>query len=289
VTPRTRLFVLAPLALSASVTLWPAEVSAQRRVYRRAPIRTSVFISAGYGYGYGYSYPFYGYPFYGYPYFYDPFWSGWYGPQYRPYPRYGYYEPAAELRTQVTPREAEVYVDGYLTGTVDNFDGIFQRLRVPLGEHEITIYHPGYRTIHQKMLFRPFESYSLRETMQPLAAGDPPEARPVPVERAPESQGPTPRGRAPRPAPGDRTADRNPDRNDRFGAVAVRVQPADAEVFIDGERWETPSGENRLLVELSEGQHRIEIRKAGFKTYNSTVTIRSGETVTLNVSLPSGG
>ena len=47
---------------------------------------------------------------------------------------YGYYA-RADLRTQVTPREAEVYVDGYLTGTVDDFDGMFQRLRVPLGEH----------------------------------------------------------------------------------------------------------------------------------------------------------
>jgi PEGA domain-containing protein len=276
VTPRKRLFVLAPICLSAIVALWPAEVSAQRRVYRRAPVRTSVFIRAGYGYGY---------PFYGYPYHYDPFWMGWYGYQYRPYPRYGYYEPAAELRTQVTPRQAEVYVDGYLTGTVDDFDGIFQRLRVPLGEHEITIYYEGYRSIHQKMLFRPFESYTLREAMQPLAAGDAPEPRPVPSERAP-SQGPPPRGRAPMPAPGDRDADRSAD---RFGAVAVRVQPADADVFIDGERWETPAGENRLLVELSEGTHRVEIRKAGYKTYTSSITIRSGETVTLNVSLPSGG
>jgi hypothetical protein len=268
VTRRTRLFVFAPVCLATLVALWPAEAFAQRRV-RRLPVRTSVFIGAGYGY-----------PFYAHPFFYDPFWSGWHGYQYRPYPRYGYYEPSAELRTQVTPRDAEVYVDGYLTGTVDNFDGIFQRLRVPLGEHEITIYQEGYRPIHQKMLFRPFESYTIRETMQPLAAGDAPEPRPVPSERAP-SQGPPPRGRAPVPAPGARGAE-------RFGAVVVRVQPVDAEVFIDGERWETPAGENRLVVELSEGTHRVEIRKPGFKTYTSSVTIRSGETVTLNVSLPSG-
>jgi hypothetical protein len=269
VTRRTRLFVLAPICLATLVALWPAEAFAQRRVVRRVPVRTSIFIGAGYGY-----------PFYAHPYFYDPFWSGWYGYQYRPYPRYAYYEPSAELRTQVAPRDAEVYVDGYLTGTVDNFDGIFQRLRVPLGEHEITIYQEGYRPIHQKMLFRPFESYTIRETMQPLAPGDAPEPRPVPSERAP-SQGPPPRGRAPVPAPGARSAE-------RFGAVVVRVQPVDAEVFIDGERWETPAGENRLVVELSEGTHRVEIRKPGFKTYTSSVTIRSGETVSLNVSLPSG-
>ena len=95
--------------------------------------------------------------------------------------------------------------------------------------------------------------------MQPIAPGDPVEPRPVPAERTP-SQGPPPRGRAPMPAPGARNAD-------RFGSVAVRVQPADAEVFIDGERWDTPAGEDRLLVELSEGTHRVEIRKAGHKPY----------------------
>jgi len=291
VTPRKRLFVLVPVCLTAIVTLWPAEALAQRRVYRRAPVRTSVFISAGYGYGFGYAYPFFGHPYY-----YDPFWMGWYGRQYGPYPPYGYgyYAPGADLRVQVTPRQAEVYVDGYLTGNVDDFDGIFQRLRVPLGEHEITIYKEGFRPIHQKMLFRPFESYSLRETMQPLAPGEASEPRPTPSERAapygraPESQGPPARRRLP--APGDRDADRDVNRNaDRFGAVAVRVQPADADVFIDGERWETPAGENRLLVELSEGPHRVEIRKDGFKPYTSTITIRTGETVTLNVSLPTGG
>jgi hypothetical protein len=275
VTLRKRLCVLAPICIAASLTLWPAEASAQRRVLRRGPVRTSVFVRANYGY-----------PIYGYPYYYSPFWLGWYGPQYGPYPyppypRYGYYEPAAELRIQVNLRHAEVYVDGYLTGMVDDFDGIFQRLRVPLGEHEITIYHEGHRPIHHRMLFRPYESYSIKEMMQPIAPGDPVEPRPTPAARTP-SQGPAPRGRAPMPAPGNRDAD-------RFGSVTIRVQPADAEVFIDGERWDTPAGENRLLVELSEGTHRVEIRKPGYKTYTSTITIRSGETVTLNVSLPSGG
>ena len=69
-----------------------------------------------------------------------------------------------------------------------------------------------------------------------------------------------------------------------LGTVAVRVQPADAEVMIDGEHWEAPSRE-RLQVQLSDGSHRVEIRKSGYRTYTSTVHVRSGETVTLNVSL----
>jgi hypothetical protein len=62
------------------------------------------------------------------------------------------------------------------------------------------------------------------------------------------------------------------------------VQPEDAEVLIDGERWESPAGE-RVVVQLLEGEHRVEILKTGFRTYTSTVRVRSGETVSLNVSL----
>lgn len=277
-----RVFFLTPAIITAVVALWPPEAAAQRRVVRRAPTRVVVSVGARYGY-----------PIYASPYFYDPFWWGFHDYQfqrYPPYPPYGYgrYDVSAELRIQVTPKQAEVYVDGYLTGTVDDFDGVFQRLRMPLGEHEITIYAQGYRSITERMLFRPFESYTIKDTMQPLATGDAGEPRPAPSESI-RSQGPPPRGEAPAGRPGARYPDRDIDRGgDRFGAIAVRVQPADAEVLIDGERWETPGGE-RVLVQLSEGTHRVEVRKSGYRTYTSTVRVRSGETVTLNVSLSTGG
>lgn len=270
---RKRLLVLVLLSIAAVMALWPAEAAAQRRRGTR-----TVVVSARYAY-----------PFYVSPFYYDPFWLGWSGYQYPPYgPNGPYgpyrrfaYEPVADLRIQVTPRDAEVYVDGYLVGTVDQFDGVFQRLRAPLGEHEIAIYMNGYHTVREKMLLRPYETYHIKQAMQPLAAGESPEPRPEPIER-PAAEPPQVRGRPRMPAPADR-----PERNaERFGSVSVRVQPADAEVLIDDERWEAPAGENRLLVELSEGTHRVEIRKQGFKTYSSTIRVRSGETVSVNVSLP---
>jgi hypothetical protein len=253
--------------------LWPAEAVAQRRGGYRGPAR-SVFVGARFGY-----------PVYPYPYYYNPFWWDSYAFQYGPYPPYyGYrYDPSADLRTQVTPKNAEVYIDGYLVGTVDNFDGMLQRLRVPLGEHEITIYEEGYEPFREKMLFRPYESYHIKQSLRPLAAGATPEPRPAPAQGAPPS-GPPARGGMQGPPPRDRNVpnDRN---NDRFGTISVRVQPGDAEVLIDGEKWDAPSGEPRLLVQVSEGTHRIEIRKDGYKTYTSTVRVRPGETVPVNVSL----
>jgi hypothetical protein len=67
--------------------------------------------------------------------------------------------------------------------------------------------------------------------------------------------------------------------------LSVRVQPLDAEVSIDGEAWRGPGGTDRLVIEMAEGSHTVEIRKAGFRTYVTQVEIRRGETAQLNVSL----
>ena len=280
--PRTRLVTLALVftTVTTAGALWPADASAQRRVVRRGSVRPVVVVSPRY------SYPHFGFG-YGYGRYYDPFFWDY---QYRPYPPYGRYgyEAASDLRIQVTPRDAEVYLDGYLVGSVDDFDGVLQRLRVPYGEHDIEIYREGYRPVHQKMLFRPGETYRIKQGMEPVAPGEQAEPRPVPSER-PREQQPRPDPRGPgRARPEERAPDRGDRNADDFGSLAIRVQPADAVVTIDGERWDRPEGDARLLVELSEGTHRVEISKPGYKPYVSTVRVRRGETVTVNVSLPQG-
>jgi hypothetical protein len=69
--------------------------------------------------------------------------------------------------------------------------------------------------------------------------------------------------------------------------VAIRVQPADAEVLIDGERWNGASG-TALVVQLASGSHRIEIRKEGYRSYTAEIDVRSRETSPINVSLSKG-
>ena len=66
--------------------------------------------------------------------------------------RYHAYAPDASVRLDVKPKEAEVYVDGYYAGMVDDFDGTFQRLRVEPGEHEIELWLDGYRTVQPEGL-----------------------------------------------------------------------------------------------------------------------------------------
>jgi hypothetical protein len=70
-----------------------------------------------------------------------------------------------------------------------------------------------------------------------------------------------------------------------YGTLALRVQPADAEILIDGERWAGSQGDDRLEVQLSTGSHNLEVRKSGYRIYSTDVTIRGGDTATLNVAL----
>ena len=102
---------------------------------------------------------------------------------YGPYP-YGPFRYAheAELKLEIMPKEAEVYVDGYFAGVVDDFDGAFQRLRVVPGQHEIVVYYEGYRSVREKLDLGPNSSRKLERSLEKLAPGEPNEAKPEPVD-----------------------------------------------------------------------------------------------------------
>jgi hypothetical protein len=85
----------------------------------------------------------------------------------------------SSVRIQVSPKEAEIYVDGYYAGTVDDFDGTFQRLRLEPGGHEITFYFQGYRLLSRKVLLQPNATFRLRETLERLSPGEAQPAKPV--------------------------------------------------------------------------------------------------------------
>ena len=216
--------------------------------------------------------------------YYDPFWDfhGWgYPGLYPPGPYGRYATDDSSARIQVTPRETEVYVDGYRAGIVDDFDGFAQRLRVAPGEHVIELYLDGHKPATQTILFAPGETYRIRHAMQPLAAGEAAPARPTPRIPPGPPQGAPPYDALGRPmgrAPASITS----------GAIAIRVQPADAVIVVDGERWQSSSSE-RLEIQLSPGPHRIDVQKDGYQPFTTTVQVRPGETATVNVSLTRGG
>jgi hypothetical protein len=107
----------------------------------------------------GYDYPFYyyrpnpwyydrwGYGGFGLGYFYYSPWS-WYGPG----PGYygyggGWGRDDGGVRLKVKPRDAEVLVDGYYAGTVDDFDGNFQALKLDAGSYRIEVRKSGFESL----------------------------------------------------------------------------------------------------------------------------------------------
>ena len=168
-----RKLVVASASLAALCALSAATVEAQP--YRgRGRGRARVIVG-------GYYDPFYS------PFFYTPF--GWGPYAYAPYAYGGYApyrfrEPSGEARLLVTPKQAEVFVDGYRAGIVDDYDGAFQRLHVTPGGHEITVFLPGYRTLTERVYFGEGSTVKIRETMVRLAAGEKSEPPPAPAPRS---------------------------------------------------------------------------------------------------------
>ncbi|MES1256446.1 MAG: PEGA domain-containing protein, partial [Acidobacteriota bacterium] len=106
-----------------------------------------------------------------------------------PYPYRYAVRADSSVRIEVTPREAEVYVDGYYAGIVDDFDGVFQRLRTEPGHHEVTLYLNGYRTVRQDVYLMPDKTFEIKLRMEPLAPGDTAGPRPTPQVNNQPGQG----------------------------------------------------------------------------------------------------
>jgi len=238
-------------------------------------------------------------------YFYDPFFGPypWWAPGAYPFGYYPVYYPVSVgIRLQVKPKNAEVYVDGYYAGVVDDFNGFFQRLRIPPGEHDLTLYLDGYRTIHQTVNLSSRSGYKARYVLLPLAAGEasdkPPAPPPVPapppgtyaLPRTPY-RGTPPPGAMTAPPPAGTVTPLPPvpmtpvsPSGATSGTIVVQVQPTGADVLIDGERWASSDAE-RLVVQVSAGRHHLEIRKSGYRSLSTDITVRGGATTPLNFSL----
>ena len=114
-------------------------------VYNRVRVGTGFRYQSGFRYGHPHGY---GYAFrFGYGYGYWPYYPIYsYGANVTTYDRY---PDLGAVRLQVRPRHAHIFVDGYFVGTVDDFDGTFQRLRLDAGPHQIEIHADGYEPFYE--------------------------------------------------------------------------------------------------------------------------------------------
>jgi hypothetical protein len=206
---------------------------------------------------------------------YHPYFGFYYGPYYGPY--YPGAGPVAfvrfnegALRLKVKPVETEVYVNGYYAGIVDDFDGVFQRLYLPRGEHEITLRLAAYQSHIIPVRVRRGETLDIVHEMHRLPSGRLDMPPPVPRRVPPEWNEP--------PVSGEQPAS-------PYGILALRTDPSDAQVVVDGEGWAAIPGQSEFVVHLMAGWHRIEVRREGYQPFSTRVELMEGQTVRLDASL----
>ena len=244
----------------------------------------------GYGYRYGY-YPYY--PYYApYSAFYFGLGLGWanpYGSAYfgvGPYNGGGYYGGGAyygypyayspnggsgAIRVLVAPPKTRVYVDGYYAGIVNDFDGVFQRLYVAPGGHEIALKLDGYLTHRVKVYLAPGATLKLHHDMVVGVGPDTLEDLAGSAERYDPGAGQA-----------NPEATLAPPQNER-GQLRFAIKPPDASIYLDGRFWGTGRGEPEL--ELPPGRHHVEIVRPWFLTAERDVEIQPGRTERLELVL----
>jgi hypothetical protein len=251
-----------------------------------------------YGGYYGYYPGYYGY----YDWWYGPGWYSGYYPGYAYRYRYYDYDDNGALRLQIKPNAARVYVDGYYTGVVDDFDGLFQRLNLPPGRHELSFKLEGYKTHRVRLYVPPDQTLKLRYDLVPGEGEDTVDDsldkpglewaererqrsrdrrdrygyRERDRDAARESPRESPReGDAAESEPGDAPAG--------SAVLSLEVQPEQAAVYVDGAFRGT--GRDIAELNLPPGRHRVEVVAPGFKTFDREVEVKPGDTQTVTIEL----
>jgi hypothetical protein len=244
---------------------------------------------AGTGRGGGYypSHPVYpGYPGWGWGGYYPAYWGYWwpYGYAYSTWGAgywsapwgtgavYSYAQPdRGSIRVLVDPSDTRVYVDGYYAGVADDFDGLFQRLHLAPGRHEISLKLAGYKTHRVRVYVGSDATLKIDHEME-------------------EGTGETYRDLAPEVArreardtslyepvsPGGAS---DPDR----GELRLLIAPIDASVYVDGEFRGT--GREASTLTLSSGRHRVEVVRPGYRTAEQEVEVDADGSAELSIEL----
>ena len=265
--------------------------------------------------------PYYHRSYYYRPYFYGPYFGGFYNPYYYGYGYggyglgYGYGYPGSyyygyfgEIRTEVKPNEANVFVDGDFAGEADDFDGWWQRLEVEPGRHRLTFRAPGFAPYVVDVSVAPGRDVHIKYQMVPgqdqiaeLEMRLPPEEsegrdryKPRDPYRRSDPRKYDDRDRQyDRDEPNDRDEQYERYRTDRDRynegqrqnesnrqSLVLLVEPSDATVYIDGNYYGTANdnGGGEIQVLLPEGVHRVEVVRPGYASASQDVNIsRTGE------------
>jgi hypothetical protein len=227
----------------------------------------------------------------------------------------------AVVKTDVSPEEALVFLDGKYIGTADDFDGTPDYLYLGPGKYHLEFRLPGYRMfatdldvssgqrvrLDQKLKLEPGKS--ALDQFPPESKGTPlgrvftkggpgaeeeaPPAPRHPPQRASRDDGWSDRGMAP--APRERIPEERVDVRDEpmprptgnRARMRFKVSPEDAAVYVD-DKYLGAGGDlaaNPRGVVTDPGTHTITVARPGYKTKTIDITVRIGAPVNVVVEL----
>ncbi|MGZ5380581.1 MAG: PEGA domain-containing protein, partial [Thermoanaerobaculia bacterium] len=225
----------------------------------------------------------------------------------------------AIVRTDVSPEEAQIFLDGKYIGTADDFDGRPDYLYLGPGKYHLEFHLPGYQMLatdldvsrgqrvrlDQKLKLEPGKS--ALDQFAPESKGTPlgrvftkggseaeEEAPPAPrrvPQRAPRDDGWSDRERMPEQRVPEERMDVRPERLPRPAGNRARmrfkVTPEDAAVYVDDKYL--GAGEdlaaNPRGVVTDPGTHSITVTRPGYKSKTVDITVRIGAPVDVVVEL----
>ena len=282
-----------------------------------------------YGHGhYGYGYPYYGYAGY-YPWYYYGYgpgygwgwWGDWYGWWWPWGPAtvgyagsYGdsYHNQGSgygALDVDVSPGNAQIYVDGSMVGTADDYDGFPSYLWLPQGTYDVVIFLDGYQTIARQISIYDGLVIDVNDHMQPGQAIHPEDLPAKTHERRDErlqheaeqqdaarrreewerqqQQYDAPSGDYHAPAHNNAPPTVGAADSGTVARLHVTVTPPDASVYLDGNFVGTAREIQGLSAGLivSPGSHRLEVVRPGYEQRELSFDGHAGQDVNLDVQL----
>ena len=233
-----------------------------------------VYVGVGFGGGWGY-----------YPY-YDPFWYG--GPYYSSFyygpPAYrvaAYHPSSGAVETDLRPKKALVSLDGTPMGQARDFSGPWDLMILRKGTHTLEFSAPGYMTLRVTLDVRNGGYYHIKDRLVEGDGMDPRSSPPAAAaEEAPaEGEFAVESDLQEEPAPAPPALQR--------GLLHLRVTPADAAVYLDGEFLAKGDELARLhgSIPVARGDALLEVLRPGYKQQTLAVTVDGDEPTRVRVDL----
>jgi hypothetical protein len=224
----------------------------------------------------------------------------------------------AIVKTDISPEESQVFLDGKFIGTADDFDGMPDVLYLGPGKYHVEFRLPNYETLVSDLDVTRGQRVRLDQKLK-LQPGKsaldqfPPESKGTPLGRVfakgPDGTGeaappPAPRhpmhrddgwGDRDTPPPGEHSSEERVDvraeplpRPARNRArMRFKVTPEDAAVYVD-DKYLGAGGDleaNPRGVVTDPGTHSITVARPGYKTKTVDITVRIGAPVDVVVEL----